>query len=298
MGSKHTPLQQPNLRPPKRILLQISLPIQPLPNNTTITRTRMIDLHLQRRSLHQPEIRQSRGIILGRLGLDDLIPEHINRLLHHIISHGLLGSLSMPINPHPHTPMDELARILQRLVIHLLPIFIADAIIPPRRPIDRRNGLRPLEHPIHQTRIIQLPKPPRPHRLPGRLHIILGIEVLHPVQIRRIEAQDAAGLAVGVLELGDHPGEAGVGLSGVVVGAADVGVRAGEPALLEVGEVVCGLGLFPDGGDEEVAVLVEGEGVECVLDASGDFLVDEGVGFYVLFAEIYGDAEGAWGSVG
>lgn len=75
-------------------------------------------------------------------------------------------------------------------------------------------------------------------------------------------------------------------------------MRAGEPALLEVGEVVWGLGLFPDGGDEEVAVLVEGEGVECVLDASGDFLVDEGVGFYVLFAEIYGDAEGAWGSVG
>ena len=82
-------------------------------------------------------------------------------------------------------------------------------------------------------------------------------------------------------ELLHEPGECQVGDAGVGVGAADVGVRAGEPALLEDFEFG-GLALIwhlPDRGGEGCAALVECEGLVSVAEVGGDLSVDEGVFF-------------------
>ena len=65
-------------------------------------------------------------------------------------------------------------------------------------------------------------------------------------------------------------------------------MRAGEPALLELLEDVGPRGRFPDGGRVWLAVLVEREGLEGVLDIRGDFGAGE-----VEFAPVGAQAEDA-----
>ena len=91
-------------------------------------------------------------------------------------------------------------------------------------------------------------------------------------------ADDVLGVEVEErVELCHHPRQGDVCGARVGVAAADIGVHAGEPALHErVGQQLP-LGLLPDGGREGLAVLVEGEGVEGVLDVGGDGRVDERV---------------------
>lgn len=73
----------------------------------------------------------------------------------------------------------------------------------------------------------------------------------------------------------DHPGEGHVGNLLVLVSAANVGVDAGEPDLLEVRGAGGGLG--PHRRGEGAALLVEGECVEGVVDGVGEVGVVEAV---------------------
>ena len=137
---------------------------------------------------------------------------------------------------------------------------------------------------------------------PGRARgiepaVVLDVAAVLLGAVCGVKGEDLVGL-----ELGDHPGEGNVGDAGVAVAAADVGVHAGEPALGELFEGVVGgvAGFLPDGGGVGFAVLVEGEGLEGVLDVGGDFGVGKGE-FFPVAAEVaaefeeadVGDAEGA-----
>ena len=137
--------------------------------------------------------------------------------------------------------------------------------IPPRR-ADLRATQR--INPLHA--IQNLPKPPRPWLLARLLREILNrLPLVQHVILVHIEERRA---------LRNHPRERDGGDLLVFVGAAtDVRVRAREPDLAEGGGVA--LELLPQGGTESIALLVEREGLEGVLDAVGEACVVEGVFF-------------------